>query len=147
VGPHLPLDAQFAVGNFLRDALENRAIAISGDGTAQRSYLYASDLAIALWTILFRGAPARTYNVGSEEAVSLRNVAAKIAASQQPPLPVNVARSPIRGAPVQRYIPSIARLERELGFTQRVQLDEAIARTLAWHRSQAEDLRKSAGNS
>ena len=146
VGPHLPLDAQFAVGNFLRDALDNRAIAISGDGTAQRSYLYASDLAIALWTILFRGAPARAYNVGSEEAVSLRNVAAKIAASQQPPLPVNVARSPIRGAPVQRYIPSIARLERELGFTQRVQLDEAIARTLAWHRSQAEDFRKSAGN-
>jgi len=131
VGPHLPLDAHFAAGNFLRDALHGGPIRVSGDGTPYRSYLYAADLAIWLWTILLRGAPGRAYNVGSDDAVTISELAHLIAGLTDPPCSVEIARSPAPG-PAARYVPSVARAQEELGLQVTVPLPLALRRTLAW---------------
>jgi len=134
IGPCLPLDANYAAGNFLRDAMAGGPIEIAGDGTPYRSYLYAADLAIWLWTILFRGKSARPYNVGSPEQVSILELARTIAREVAPKSEIRVAKEAIAASAPARYVPSVERAEKELGLKVWVGLDEAIRRTAEWHR-------------
>jgi dTDP-glucose 4,6-dehydratase len=135
VGPHLPLDTHFAIGNFIRDCLENRPVTIRSDGTPLRSYLYAADLAEWLWTLLLKGEHARAYNVGSDEAISIRDLALKVRLCAGTDNPVNVLGTPDPDKPPPRYVPDITRAKSELGLSVRCPLDEAVRRTLAWHRA------------
>ncbi len=137
VGPYLPLDANFAVGNFIADALAGRPIRISGDGTPRRSYLYGVDLAVWLWAVLLAGESARIYNVGSPADLSIREVAEAVAAVSGSQLPIEVAGTPVPGRPPQRYVPDTARAETELGLASTVDLHEGIRRTIAWHRDRS----------
>jgi dTDP-glucose 4,6-dehydratase len=131
-GPYLPLDGAFAFGNFIADALRGGPIRVTGDGTTIRSYLHPADLAIWLWWILLRGEGARAYNVGSGQAHSLSEVAGRVA-SQVPGAAVEIALAAEPGRLADRYVPSVARAEAELGLRSWIGLDDAIRRTLAWH--------------
>jgi len=132
-GPHLPLDAHFAVGNFIRDGLRGGPIVVKGDGAPQRSYLYAADLAIWLWTVLFRGRSCRPYNVGSADAVSIAGLAHAVAAAFEPSPAVKIAGTPVPGKPAERYVPDCRRASEELDLRPRVDLAESIRRTVSWH--------------
>jgi nucleoside-diphosphate-sugar epimerase len=134
VGPYLPLDVHFAIGNFIGDALHGGPIRIAGDGTPYRSYLYASDLVIWLLTILLRGQTMRPYNVGSDASVSIAELAHAVAKRFEPEPAVHTARIPSPGAAPERYVPSTARISRELGVDVTVDLDEAITRTVEWYK-------------
>jgi dTDP-glucose 4,6-dehydratase len=136
VGPHLPLDAHFAIGNFIRDTLNDQPIAIGGDGTPLRSYLYAADLAIWLWTILFRAPSMQAFNVGSEEAINIRELAHTITATLNPALAIDIAKTPIPGSSPAQYVPSTHRAQQLLALKQHISLEEAIRRTAAWHTNQ-----------
>jgi len=133
VGPHLPLDRQFAIGNFMRDALGGRPIIVQSDGTPVRSYLYAADLAVWLWTILGRGALGRPYNVGSDKAVTLREVAELVSTVASAGGSVDI-RGTAASGPSSRYVPSTLRARLELGLAETVPLEDAIRRTMNWYR-------------
>lgn len=134
VGPYLPLDNHFAIGNFIRDGMNGGPIIVRGDGTAVRSYLYLADLAIWLLTILVKGAPAHPYNVGSEEAVTMRALAHRIAAFFDPPCRVTVEGTPpVTGAPVSRFVPSTGRARMELGCCAGYSLEHSLGATINYY--------------
>jgi len=134
VGPYLPLDIHFAIGNFIRDGIVGRPIMVKGDGTPYRSYLYVSDLVIWLWTILFQGKTCWPYNVGSQQAINIADVANLVSASFHPAPEIQITHKPDISKASERYVPSTQRALIELNLQQRIPLPEAISRTVHWHK-------------
>jgi nucleoside-diphosphate-sugar epimerase len=135
IGPRLPLNSSFAAGNFIQDAMNGRPIQVSGDGTPYRSYLYAADLAIWLWTILFKGRSCRPYNVGSENDLTIAQLAQIVGSTIAPNSPIQIATKQIPGQPVTRYVPRTQRAKMELGLQEFIELPDAIQRTVQWYTS------------
>jgi nucleoside-diphosphate-sugar epimerase len=105
---------------------------VVNNGAPFRSYLYAADLAVWLWTILFKGTPARPFNVGSDEALGIAALARMI--GEMFGVPVSVA-DPLPGAVPPRYVPSTQRAQSELGLHAWTGLRSAIEKTAQWHRA------------
>lgn len=132
VGPHLPLDKHFAIGNFIAAAAQGQELRIQGDGTPVRSYLHAADLAIWLWTLLFRGQSLRAYNVGGDEGLSIAQLAQRVVAAMGSRSSVHIAQRAKPNAVVQKYVPDLQRASTELGLHTLIHLDHAIQRTADW---------------
>jgi dTDP-glucose 4,6-dehydratase len=133
IGPYQSLDAGFAITDFIRNGLEGAPIQVNGDGTAHRSYLHASDLTTWLWTILAKGKPGRAYNVGSDQPLSIAEVAREVAAAFG--VDFKIAKKPVSGGPQERYIPSVQRAKAELGLKQSLGFKESLSRTVKWYRN------------
>jgi nucleoside-diphosphate-sugar epimerase len=133
VGPHLPLDTHFAIGNFIRDALRGGPIKVAGDGTPKRSYLYASDLTIWLWTILFKAPTARVYNVGSTEDITILQLAETVVAVLGGKPILSAIKLPKPHNKVFRYVPSTTMAVHELGLRVNISLMQGILKTAMWN--------------
>ncbi len=131
VGSYMPFDGHYAIGNFIRDALQGGPFRVMGDGQPYRSYLYASDLAIWLWTILIQGKPCRPYNVGSEESLQIKDLPRVLNRLLGSNLEVKIAQFPRSDQTPPRYVPLTLRARSELGLRQYVGLEEALKRTLS----------------
>lgn len=134
-GPYLPLTEKFAIGSFIRDAIDGGPIRIRGDGTPMRSYLYAADLVIWLLTLLLKGRPNQPYNVGSDQAISLAELAQQIAATT-PGVTIDIARSSAAAFP-EAYVPDIRRARDELDLDVFIPLSLGLSRTVDWAKREA----------
>ena len=129
-GVNLPLDKNFAIGNFVHDAVSLRTITVRGDGSPIRSYMDDQDLARWLLRILEVGLPERAYHVGSERQISIRELAdiTAMRAGQKlrQDIDVNIQGlvSSIDGT--SRYVPSTIKSRGELGVDETITLEESI---------------------
>ncbi len=103
---------------------------VSGDGTTVRSYMYPSDLAVWLWTILFQGKSVYPYNVGSEKEIQLADLAELISKLSEKKVKVKIAqKQKVKYSLPERYVPQTQRAYEDLGLTTTVDLETAIKKT------------------
>lgn len=127
VGPWLPRDQHFAIGNFLNDGLHGRPVTVKASKQVYRSYMHADDLVEWLMTIAAHAGPeCPCYNVGSEQAVLMGELAHVVA--KQFDVPVSVAA--ITDADIDRYVPSTRKAARELGLHLTRDLQTAVAESI-----------------
>jgi nucleoside-diphosphate-sugar epimerase len=111
LGQGLPLNIHYAAGNFVADAINNRPIRVLGSGQEYRSYMYIGD-ALA-WLLRLLVEPTNdVYNVGSEKAMTVLDLAKAVAAVAERPGQVEVlGRSLLEGNfKRQFYAPSTSKI-------------------------------------
>ncbi|MFA6074230.1 MAG: NAD-dependent epimerase/dehydratase family protein [Negativicutes bacterium] len=133
MGPYQPLDRPWAVNSFLREGLLGQVIRILGDGETRRSYLYGSDMAFWLLKILLSGEIGAAYNVGSDHSIKLLDLAKAISENCDgaPPLVCGLHKSSVKSC----FVPNIHKASAELGLKVTVDINEAIDRTINWHKT------------
>ena len=131
-GPYLPIDIHYALGNFVADGIAGRPIRVNGNGAAVRSYLYISDLIVWLLAMAASQQPTVTYNVGSDQPLSILELANHI--GQQFDQPVLVGSNTVDETP-DSYVPDITRIQRELDVACWTPLSEGIEKMASHIRS------------
>jgi nucleoside-diphosphate-sugar epimerase len=127
VGPWLPREQHFAIGNFIEDGFLGRPINVKANSTVYRSYMHADDLVYWLMTICDSANPrCPIYNVGSDEALTIRQLANLIALR----FGVEVSKAELIEGRVDRYIPSILKAKIELGLSLTIDLSCALDKTI-----------------
>jgi UDP-glucuronate decarboxylase len=126
VGRDLPLDAHFAVGNFIRDAVFSEAIQVRGDGSPVRSYMDQRDLAEWLLALLARGKAGHAYNVGSDQEISIRDLAHLVRDLLAPAKAVNIGGSKEDGSFRNRYVPCTDKATQGLSLRLNYTLAESL---------------------
>lgn len=111
ISKHMPLSGPYAAGNFLRDAIQSREIRIQSNGQAVRTYIDGRDAAHWLITILRMGNAGETYNVGSDQAISILGLAELIRTRVSNGTVITISNnSPSNSRSI--YIPSIAKVRK-----------------------------------
>tara|TARA_B100000575_G_scaffold291155_1_gene296366 strand:- start:241 stop:1194 length:954 start_codon:yes stop_codon:yes gene_type:complete len=130
-GIHLPLNVHFAIGNFIKDASANDDIIIKGDGKSIRSYLDQDDLSEWILEILKKDSFKKTvYNIGSDESISISDLAFLIKDISKKPIDVKILNENEANLKRSIYIPDCKKIKNKFNLTQKVSLSESILKMM-----------------
>jgi nucleoside-diphosphate-sugar epimerase len=124
-----------AIRAFIEAALDDRDLAIHGDGSQIRAWCYVDDMVEALLLCLERPeAVGQSFNVGNARStVTIFDLATRI--KRISGCPGEIVFEPLTYADVEIRIPNVEKARELLGFDARVELDDGLARTIDWYRS------------
>ena len=123
-----------AIRAFIEAALEGRDLVIHGDGSQIRAWCYVDDMVEALLRILERDeAVGQVFNIGNARSVvTIFDLAQRI--KRLTGCPGDITFAPLEYVDVELRIPNVEKAREALGFEAKVDLDEGLARTIAWYR-------------
>lgn len=126
---------QTFLGIWIKQLLENQPIKVFGDGLQLRDFNYADDCVEAMMLSGIRDeAVGKIYNLGSEEVINLKDLAAKmidiIPGRSYEIVPFPPERKAID---IGDYYSDFSLIRRELGWAPRVSLDEGLRKSIAYY--------------
>ncbi len=129
IGPNMGLDKPWAINNFIKDAIKFKKIKILGNGKPIRSYMYPSDAVWWLLNMLVDSQSGIVYNLGSPEGISLENLAIKIRSKLGNDIHIEILNM---NEDDSTFVPDIAFVKNKLAVDIKVNIDEALDKTLDW---------------
>ncbi|HEY9160193.1 MAG TPA: NAD-dependent epimerase/dehydratase family protein [Desulfomonilia bacterium] len=132
VGPYIDLNAQYAVTDFIKKCQKQEPIIINSDGTLVRSYCYSTDVAVALWEILLGETDISTFNVGSDDGISISELAEFVSSCFNKKVPVMIKEPALPEKLPARYLPDISKLKETFDFKLQYDSLSAVKRSIDW---------------
>ena len=126
-----------AIRAFIEAALAGRDLTIHGDGSQIRAWCYVTDMVRGVLACLERPeAVGQAFNVGNpRSAVTIYDLAQRI--RRLTGCPGEVVFQPLHYADVELRIPNVEKARELLAWEPQVELDEGLAKTIAWYRARA----------
>lgn len=140
VGPRQTGRYGMVLPTFVQQALRGDDLTVYGDGSQRRCFAHVSDIVGALAGLMQNDqAVGQIFNIGSQEEVSMRELAERVIARTGSSSPVKLV--PYEEAytggfeDMQRRIPDISKIRELIGFIPKMNLDAAIDSVLAYYRA------------
>jgi dTDP-glucose 4,6-dehydratase len=124
---------------MIHNGLEGKPLPVYGDGKNVRDWLYVSDHCDAIRTVLERGKPGETYNIGGANEVANIEVVKDICSILDELRPAKESRERLitfvtdRPGHDRRYAMDIRKIQRDLGWTPREDFQSGIRKTILWY--------------
>ena len=121
------------------NALKGASLPVYGDGQNVRDWLYVEDHCDGIRTVLDRGIPGQTYNIGGRQEMSNLDVVRQICAILDEFKPAKAPYANLvtfvkdRPGHDRRYAMDIAKIERELGWRPRETFTSGLRKTVRWY--------------
>jgi len=138
-GPGVKAGDQRVLYDFIRKALKDGAIHLRDQGAAKRTYCYIADAVCMMWRILLEGKDA-IYNVGGVSSTTILELAQLVGRQLGVPVYAPLESDGVVGAPSEARV-NLDKFTSEFGPVDFMDLEEGVARTIAWQRSLDETVR------
>jgi UDP-glucose 4-epimerase len=139
VGPRQTGHYGMVIPTFVRQALAGQPITVFGDGTQSRSFTYVGDVVRAMVALINEPkAVGQVFNIGNGREITIRELAQRV--KQMTGSSSSIVTIPYEQAyeagfeDMPRRVPAIAKLDALVGYAPTVDLDEILARVIAYTR-------------
>lgn len=138
VGPRQTGRYGMVIPNFVRQALSGQPITVFGDGTQSRCFTDVSDVVGALLSLIdHKDAAGEVFNIGSQQEVSILELAKKVKAmtkSKSEIVLVPYEKAYEEGfEDMPRRVPDTSKIAKLVGYQPTVSLEQILERVIAYH--------------
>jgi dTDP-glucose 4,6-dehydratase len=133
IGPYQDLEKPWAINNFIRDGILGGPIRIIGNGLTIRSYLYASDMAYWIIKTLIKGNPGESFNIGSNLAISLNELANLVKNSFNNNVEIVSKSSKESYQNLSKLVPDTTNIINKIEVEENYTINDAINKTIVWN--------------
>lgn len=121
--------------------LLGRKLQLHGGGVSTRSFIYMQDVSEATWNIMLNGTNGSTYHISTDNVISIHDLVLRICEKLGVPFDDHVEVVGERLGKDAAYHLDSTKLRSELGWKDKIGLEEGLDECIAWVRENFEILK------